>query len=435
MSNKSALFSKVASEEIELDDELIYDKKFAALLNEDREIYIENKLYIYTYDGVYVCDIKHEKKLKKHLENRSKGIKTGKNTMISKVLAVEGCDGSIGDEMVLYPVDDNISLYYSCGGGSTSGGSSSSSETTSYPIDIKADLGICYIDGDSIWQKIFGEAETCHDYYDSDHRTKVKFWNQNYLVFSSIGMSAKYQRKGWLGWHTSDNVDYVELGVNHAIYTYKQPVQIYGQIFKNIQSNAIFIYRGKTYNGEGKIITGTPLHTPKFPFGTDYADAFTLRLYLFNDYIDLYDNQGINKFLRDQILNLFKSQQSNNYVTTDLKLDLKNDDIMVEGIVFDNLKGTMTFTVMDRKERDLKDCCATHYLDVNFIVGTEIELAGGSYSFNNDGDAVTNNYDSGISIGIKKIDASSYTTKSIDFYGLVKKGGMYIGKRMVTKTN
>jgi hypothetical protein len=73
--------SSKSDDEIEFDDELISDPSFAALLNEDRKIYVGDSIYKYTETGLYFCLIKDEQKLDNYLNKLSP---TAKKNHITK---------------------------------------------------------------------------------------------------------------------------------------------------------------------------------------------------------------------------------------------------------------------------------------------------------------------------------------------------------------
>lgn len=169
ITKKGYLYSaKSGDDDIDLDDELISDANFAAILNDNREIYVGDSLYIYTTLGAFSCKIADEDHLKSYLSNESSKIS-------SKALLIAsrgGCNmlKSGGSNDMLTPVrltatavDDRIVRYDSCGGsgggstgGSTggSGGGSTGGSTSlqaSMPIITPMSFGACQYSEDSIW--------------------------------------------------------------------------------------------------------------------------------------------------------------------------------------------------------------------------------------------------------------------------------------------
>ena len=69
----------------------------------------------------------------------------------------------------------------------------------------------------SIWGSISGYSRVTYDWAPNNRRVKVKFWNRNWLLFSSMGISVRFQKKKKF-WRWSTYVksypDKVALGVN-----------------------------------------------------------------------------------------------------------------------------------------------------------------------------------------------------------------------------
>lgn len=147
------------------------------------------------------------------LNNGKLNLKPVKTEITSKIsiIQIEGCydHGNDGNN------DTNSDT-----GNDGGNGDNNTSSTTEYPYMNRDDLDICVLSDESIWQQIFGEAETCFDYYNSNRRVPVKFWNQNYFVFSSVGSSVKHQKRNWGIWDASNATDFVELGVTEVSFTY-----------------------------------------------------------------------------------------------------------------------------------------------------------------------------------------------------------------------
>jgi hypothetical protein len=269
ITKKGYLYSaKSGDDDIDLDDELISDANFAAILNDNREIYVGDSLYIYTTLGAFSCKIADEDHLKSYLSNESSKIS-------SKALLIAsrgGCNmlKSGGSNDMLTPVrltatavDDRIVRYDSCGGsgggstgGSTggSGGGSTGGSTSlqaSMPIITPMSFGACQYSEDSIWQSIFGNRIKCNDYHDSTHRVQTQFYNENYGLFSKIGMKVKYQKKRLIGWSQSGTAEFVEMGVNSLMFTYKNPNTIYNPW---ANGHIKYKYKGVTYDMQGRVI-------------------------------------------------------------------------------------------------------------------------------------------------------------------------------------
>ena len=241
---------------------MISDENFASILNENREIYVGDSLYVYTTLGMFASKIEDEDHLKNYLSNESSKI-SGKQSLIE---ARDPCYvlKSAGASDMLTPVrlsttavDDRIVRYRSCGvggsgGGSTGGsGGGSTSLQASMPIIKPMSFGACQYSEDSIWQSIFGNRVKCNDYHDSTHRVQTQFYNENYGLFAKIGMKVKYQKKRFIGWSQSSTADFVEMGINSLMFTYKNPNSIYNPW---ANEHVKYKYKGITYNFQGRVV-------------------------------------------------------------------------------------------------------------------------------------------------------------------------------------
>jgi hypothetical protein len=61
-------------------------------------------------------------------------------------------------------------------------------------------LPICDGENDTSWfQSLFGTNKSCITYFDSKHRIKTEFWNQSWGIYSSIGVQTRVQaQKAWI---------------------------------------------------------------------------------------------------------------------------------------------------------------------------------------------------------------------------------------------
>ncbi|MBC9795098.1 hypothetical protein [Sinomicrobium weinanense] len=404
-------------EELDEDDELIADPAFAALLNEDRAIYVGDELYVFTTEGAYFCKIEHEQKLYDYLKKRGKALK---NKMVAKELPcdayLKGESSTESREMVTR-ISEDISLYAACGGGG--GGyyppvTSPDPVPAKLPYQIKQNLGYCTIRSESVWQNIFGDAETCHDYFDSKRRVKVKFWNQNYAgLYSSIGVMTKFQKKYWLGWQKSDAVDYTEMGVNYAEYTYSfnvpmdDPTKDFGIIAK---------YKGVTYKTDGTTVQDYPVSTPNWPFRSEDNYPLNLELYLFDKKFEGIKGSELNKAIRDLIMDQLKSKING------LEKAFQDEKVSIKATIVDPFKNEARFVIINKVKQSSGGKIRTTF-DQNFLLTFKWK---DKVIVNDNGEAeYTDSWSS------KVFGAKSYKNVNIDFYGVARRdGNKYRGKQM-----
>jgi hypothetical protein len=167
--------SRIQSYEIDDEDELIADPYYASILNQGREVQVSENIYKYTPDGLYSTGADNEQALNDYLENGDGTLKT-----------IEACiidyPRTEGVYLIEYPIDG-------CGGGGSGGGGSTVPEPN---LD---DFGLCTDNKGGLWQDIFGPKVECIDKWDDRRRVKTKVWNQNYFLYSSIGISVRAQKR------------------------------------------------------------------------------------------------------------------------------------------------------------------------------------------------------------------------------------------------
>ncbi|VAW16111.1 hypothetical protein MNBD_BACTEROID03-1284 [hydrothermal vent metagenome] len=437
-------------EDADLEDDVITDPKFAAILNEDREIYVGNKFYKYTPYGLFFSKRKYKKHLLKYLKELSTS-KTGKSTA-TQMLRERDCKnmlkggGNTGKGENITAIDDKISLYSSCGGaggisigGGGSGGSSSTPDPA-YPFELKSDLPVCYVKKNSLWQMVFGPAETCHDYFDSKRRIKSKFWSQSYFVYASIGTSVKYQKKYWLGWQTSNAVDFTEMGINNATFTYKNKISIFDQTFKDIQNDVLIRWKNTVWTADGRQLTNLPFQLPSWPFKNGTVDKFEIEIYIFDKSLSYDDKQAYKTILK----------QAKKFIVSagnkleDLNEAVKQDNITLLGVTLvKNLDKTVV-TISERFDRDLKDCCNSYTFDQNFLVELKFGFKGGNMAVEKQPGGNFTGVEGGYAgnetaswsapIFLPKanvFNATKYEDFTIDFYGVAKRGEVYKGNRVL----
>ena len=418
LQKKSNLYTSknTSDSEVELDDELIMDSRFATLLNENREIIVGDSLYVYTTRGLFYAKAEDEEDLRRYLRSLEEQMNT------NKYIQEEPC-------LETYDTPENISYYSDCGGGGTGGGGYTGGGGTStsydeFPLDIKRSLTVCTVEAESLWQKIFGEAETCHDYFADDRRAKTTFWNQNYYIFSSIGMRVKHQKRNWGIWDSSDATDYIELGITNVSFKYHYNTQVYDDIFWNIQSEVIIKWKGVTYTADGRVIYGYPLQASTLPL--DASDNASLSVYLLNKNRTIIDEQQANDIIRDAARSFISNYGSS------LETPVSNtaDNLSIDGVVIDPLSNSITMMVVGKTYRGIDASSVEKYLDFNIMANMTLKLSGGSYSVGENGPV----YNSGVNSTFDAFGATSYTDVTLDMYGVVRRdGNVYRGNRMISE--
>lgn len=74
----------------------------------------------------------------------------------------------------------------------------------------------------TVWNWAFGPSSDCSDHFSDRRRVKTKIWNQNYLLFSSLGTNVRSQSRRFRVWWAK-KVDELELGTGFFNYEFDLP--------------------------------------------------------------------------------------------------------------------------------------------------------------------------------------------------------------------
>lgn len=391
--------SSKSDEEIEFDDELISDPVLTGLLNENKEIYVADSVYKYTENGLYFCLVKDKQKLYDYLNKLSS---TSKNKNITnKMIPEEITEVSNGINRFVPIINSEISY------------NNPAPTSVSSPALLKQNLPICRIEKQGWLEKIFGETEVDTEDYGDGKRVKIKFWNQNYFLFSSIGCSARFQKRvkilGIMGWQKSYATQ-IELGVNSIEYTYSFNVPQFNA--SKYQYNTVFFEsNGLKFNQEGKIIDKMPTDKPGFIFDAE-SPQDALNITICNDIVQVLNAKEANQIID----NLAKSAVNALPAMTDkylLQNKIANGKIKYNVIIATPLDNKVTFKVMGIKWTNNNDNAITNYFDFNFLLTWK-------NTYVNPGD-----YLNGL-VGGKK-----YKALSADIYGAALYNNEWKGRRLI----
>jgi hypothetical protein len=426
-----------SDEEIEFDDEVISDPAFAALLNEEREIYVGDSIYKYTETGLYFCLIRDEQKLDDYLNKLSPTAKKSQITnRPSPCLDTQKSTSKVISEVT--EVSDGIMLFIpsaDCSGGGgipfpTPSIPRPTFPPTASPRLIKQNLEICTIQKQGFFEKIFGESESDEDYFADGRRVKTSFWNQNYFLFSSIGTSVRFQKRvkilGISGWQKS-YAEKIELGVNAVKYDFSFDVPQYtGYITSGLPAlpAVLFVYKGTNYDQLGRIIPETiPTQGINFPFSKERSGQNAIEIHLFTDrfYQVDYDlsvdgaNDKIYETLGGMVKSLTSNLSYNDPNKKEIETGLSNEDLIfdVAKVVPSNNK--VTFISIGEKWTKNDDNAVTHYFDYNFVISLPKD---------------TNNIGSWARA---LLNAKSYSNVKADVYGAALNNGVWKGRRLIKK--
>ncbi len=215
------LDSKTSAKNYRLSDgttDIIADDVFAAILNEDGEVIVNDSIYKYTSVGLFICKTDKKEKLDSLMTEL-------KNQFGSSAMRLGEPTPCIADELGGQPgeiiaIDDDINYYVDqgCGeftGGGTGGGTSGPTLTIDERFNnYLSTLSPCE-DFNGWWP--LGEARKCDDFFENNVRIRTKVWNQNYIIYKSIGVEVKHEKQN-LGLWTNIKADKLYLGIDNLFY-------------------------------------------------------------------------------------------------------------------------------------------------------------------------------------------------------------------------
>lgn len=210
---------------------LVGDKIFAAFINNESEIIVNDSLYLFTPRGLFFAQLKDSLKLRSVANNRnllSKNnyilepcelreqepgvteMEEGVNRYVAPLDEGEGCEGpSYTGEIPSGQIDSNLSL--------------KAKNSDAGLNELIQNLEIIN-GGKSNWfQDIFGTYRYAHKYLlDNDYRFELDYWNQDWYIYASVGLEAETHKKGWFWWNNI-NSDEIVLGINKVKLKYTLP--------------------------------------------------------------------------------------------------------------------------------------------------------------------------------------------------------------------
>lgn len=378
-----------------IDDEIIMDRNFQVLLNHNREIFIENKIYQYTEDGLYIQTTKENEIFKISSTQESK--------TTSEFIPIDYGIETIHDYS---QISDNTQI--------SSNPYLKTSSTSEMSFETSSNLDYDEEQRNSLWEKKIGINHTTYVYTPNSRRVKIKYWDTNYFLFNSTGMEVRFQKKrkyfGITFWEKS-YPSKVQLGINNMSLIRKKP-SIYNPNNDWGNDTYQFKYYNRYYNSYGVEVSKERIYS--FPLNTANVDIpdniidFKIKVPIFNeisfDYTkkDLYN--AINDLAQEQLKNGMKQLSNVLKSNSEPSFKISNEDSWNQLYTLGNIQHVKS-----------GDNSIKKYIDLGFMVGYSHTL-GGKFSFGN-------------------FSFSNYKTieeiKSFDIYGAALYNGVWYGKRIV----
>jgi len=197
LSNKSTLMNK--SSDDTSDETFLEDEDFASILNDKGAVQLNDSIYMYTPNGLFIVHQDDYDELEYYIEkNQNISIPSGLNQVTDNITSYRPNLATLGIEYeMIAPIDPED-------GGGGGGGTYNPSPT----IPSKGETNHYKNCNDGISNpflgNIFGKQYVCEYFFDRDHQVKTVFEIQDFLLFYSVRAKNKYRRKGTFGWRTDD---------------------------------------------------------------------------------------------------------------------------------------------------------------------------------------------------------------------------------------
>ena len=406
----------------DIEDEIIIDSNFEVLLNFDREIIVDNKLYKYTKNGIYSVEEDNIIDFRDFIQTQSTQNNNG--TLKRQSLKIQSLPSGVSFIEMDYGVEisNNEEQVKTLNIQKNTTPRYSNLATTRYSnlVDAKLNFGVeVFRKNPSIWGSVWGYSRITYDWAPNSRRVKVKFWNRNWLLFSSMGVSVRFQKKKrfwrW-SYYVKSYPDKVALGVNSLKYSYKQILKPY--VSPTVFGDLFYTYKGINYHKNGNISLVKP---PKIQFPIDKLlspdDLYITIVNPFNNRsipVGQSSEQivkAVNNAASDLLVSAIRSIPStfgNNKPNSDTTVSILNI-----------LKDGTELTVFNQNWTRDRDNSITKYLAL------DVPTIG----FKSSAD---DNFLSNLEPSLPNLTTSNYDAGSIDIYGGAFYGGKWYGRRLIS---
>ena len=300
-----------------------------------------------------------------------------------------------------------------------------------YLQDQINNLTVCDLKDTSRFQSLFGINKSCINYFDSKHRIKTEFWNQKWLIYTSVGVQVRTQVKRiWIWW--ASDADEIHMGINRVYLKFKFPdPEINSELYLNTYYTnteiPVYMYKGEfkilkdnynNYISPTFIKANTSLPFFDFKKGTDMLNIYIRKLPFLNDY-NIRSESNIKQLYK--LGTDFLKKNFNSGVNNEFVVSYQKNTEEVEVLYFGE-------RYKSANDNDLK---RTFYRDTEFVIGATYNPDGGTSINGNTGNP---NGSFKYTLGPPKHSYfRNYTDYELDFYGLARKGSTWSGNRVQGK--
>lgn len=204
-------------------DSLVEDPYFASVLNPEGEVQVDSNLYKVTEYGTFVLPPADKAEVDSLVANLDNGLIDLSTVLIPANEELES----------LFRIRNKprIRLFDTYGkGGGTPPAPPVVSTIVDFPVGENVFANVAYFDfndaktwAGKLLQGVFGR-----DHYNdfrtvSKRRMKVNFYSKNWLIFASVGVTSRLQKKVFIGWGAVENMDEMRLGWSNMIIKLNVP--------------------------------------------------------------------------------------------------------------------------------------------------------------------------------------------------------------------
>jgi hypothetical protein len=298
--------------------------------------------------------------------------------------------------------------------------------------NVISNLPICNADDTSRFQSIFGANKSCVNYFDSKHRIKTEYWNQQWGIYASNGVQVRTQvKRVWVWW--ASNVDEIHMGVNRVYLKFNYPdpeinSQVFESSFYNKPEVPVYMYKGEfkiLRDGFGGYVypnfikANTSLPFFEFKRGVDILNIYLKEnVPFFGKKINL-KSESVVKELYKLGINFLKSELGNQ-AGSEFVITYQKSATEVEVLYFGE----------KYKDENDNDLSRVFYRDTEFVISSTFNPNGGTTN------SSTGNPNGKFNFSFSKPEYShfrDYTDYDIDFYGVARRGSTWSGNRLNAK--
>ena len=231
---------------------------------------------------------------------------------------------------------------------------------------------------------------------------------ENYIIWNSIGVKVKNQKKGWTGLWRAKSTDEVSLSVSQATFKYNINIPNFPQTYAPLK---IYFFEDKIFNSQSQILSyANAIYKPPAPNIPFVSDVILV------EYVNHLIGADI---LVEKMRLLFYSGvwQGAKLIVNEYK---NKDPKNVTHILYTPTEVYINYVNLENRKLNTKKI--VNRLDYNFGIGVKFNLdvdSNGTYSVDlNLGDII-----------IPKL--YDYNKVKMDFVGATRKGDVWKGSRII----